>query len=228
EIKKETNLAVTLSVGERDKETYQYWQKKGMDRFLLRFETANRKLFKYCHPDDDFDKRIQSLNDLKELGVQTGSGFLIGLPKETYEELAEDILFCTDLDLDMIGVGPFIPHGDTPFGETENPFDPEVYFKVIAILRLLNKNAHIPSTTAFDAIQPGARDLLLQRGANVFMPNSTPKKHRKHYMIYPNKPCTEESASDCAVCVIRRVEKLGRTIGKGHGHSLKVRSTEVV
>jgi len=220
-VKDEAGLAITVSVGERDKDTYEYWKKMGMDRYLLRFETSNEKLFNQCHPDDDLENRIHCLKTLQELGVQTGSGFLIGLPNESIEELADDILFCTNLNLDMIGVGPFIPHPDTPLGKTHNPFDKEIYFKVIAILRLLNKDAHIPSTTAFDAIDPDGRNLLLQRGANVFMPNATPKKYRKDYQLYPGKPCVDESADDCSACVRMRVFNIGRTVGTGPGHSIR-------
>jgi len=220
-IKSETDLAITLSVGERDEETYQYWKDKGMDRFLLRFETSNRELFALCHPDDDFDTRIGCLMTLKKIGVQTGSGLLIGIPNETYDDLARDLLYCTGLNLDMIGVGPFIPHEATPFGKDVNPFPSEVYFKAIAILRLLNKDAHIPSTTAFDAIDQNGRNLLLQRGANVFMPNATPQKYRKDYQLYPGKPCVDESGEECAECVVLRVTALGRSIGKGPGHSIR-------
>jgi biotin synthase len=220
-IKTETKLAITVSVGERNYDTYAFWKERGMDRYLLRFETSDTALFKACHPDDDLPARIECLKTLQRLGVQTGSGFLIGLPNETIEQLASDILFCTDLQLDMIGVGPFIPHPATPFGTTKNPFDKEIYFKVVAILRLLNKDAHIPSTTAFDAIDPDGRNLLLQRGANVFMPNATPQRYRKDYQLYPGKPCVDESADDCSACVTMRVFNLERTIGKGPGHSIR-------
>jgi biotin synthase len=224
-IKSETSLAVTLSVGERDRETYGYWKDRGMDRYLLRFETSNETLFKACHPDADLVRRLMCLKDLKELGVQTGSGFLIGLPDETIAELAGDILFCSALELDMIGAGPFIPHGDTKFNSLPNTFDKEVFFKTVAILRLLNKTAHIPATTAFDAIDPEGRNLLLARGCNVFMPNSTPKKYREHYLLYPGKPCVDESAEDCSACVLGRISALGRKLGKGPGHSIRNRQS---
>ncbi len=220
-IKKNTSLAVTLSVGEREKEIYEYWYKNGMDRYLLRFETSSPALFKCCHPDSDLDKRVKCLKDLQSIGVQTGSGFLIGVPGETIEDLADDILFCTDLDLDMIGVGPFISHPDTPFAKQNNPFEKEIYFKTVAILRLLNKKAHIPSTTAFDAISAGGRNKLLTIGANVFMPNATPKKYRKYYQLYPGKPCVDESADDCSLCTASRIKSLNRNIGLGPGHSFK-------
>jgi len=220
-IKRETDLAVTLSLGEFSKETYAYWKDTGMDRYLLRYETSDPILFKNCHPDDDFDTRIQCLKDLRDNGTQVGSGMLIGIPNQTIEGLANELLFCTNLDLDMIGIGPFIPSPNTPFQNECNPFDKEVFFKVISIMRLLNHKAHIPSTTAFDAIQPNGRNLLLKRGANVFMPNATPQKYRKDYQLYPNKPCVDEGANDCANCVKNRILAIGREIGTGPGHSIK-------
>jgi biotin synthase len=220
QIKQQTKLAVTLSVGERDRKTYRYWQQKGMDRYLLRFETTNAALFQAVHPDDNFQERLACIYNLKDLGVQTGSGFLIGLPNETLAQLADDILFCSTLNLEMIGVGPFIPHHNTPLGNAKNPFDKEIFFKTIAILRLLNKKAHIPATTAFDAIDPNGRNKLLTIGANVFMPNSSPKEYRKHYLLYPGKPCVDESSDDCAGCVLARINALNRQIGTGPGHAL--------
>ena len=218
QIKSETKLAVTLSVGERDFATYEYWKQKGLDRYLLRFETSDRALFKKVHPDDDFDERMQCLADLKELGIQVGSGFLIGLPGQTIEQLAEDILFCTKLNLAMIGVGPFIAHENTPLKDLANPFTNDIFFKTVAILRLLNKKSHIPATTAFDAIDQAGRNKLLTFGANVFMPNSTPKQYRDKYLLYPGKPCIDESSDDCASCVLLRVKALGREIGQDQGH----------
>jgi biotin synthase len=227
QIKASTPLAITLSVGERDEATYQLWKDAGMDRYLLRFETSNPTLFDHCHPDDDLPERLHCLHILQQIGIQAGSGFLIGLPGETLEQLANDILFCTKLDLDMIGVGPFIANPNTRFANQPNPFNSDVFYKTIALLRLLNPLAHIPATTAFDAIDlgtgghPSGRDLVLQRGANVFMPNATPMKYREHYQLYPGKPCINESSDDCAGCVKGRMGRLGRTLGRDAGHSLK-------
>ncbi len=220
-IKATTPLAITLSVGERNEATYRAWKEAGMDRYLLRFETSNPKLFQESHPDDDLTNRLECLEILRRMGVQVGSGFLIGLPNETLEQLAEDILFCTQLDLDMIGIGPFIAHPNTPFSSQSNPFSPDIFYKTIAILRLINPRAHIPATTAFDAIDPKGRNRVLQRGANVFMPNATPMAYREHYQLYPGKPCISESSDDCAGCVKGRLKRLGRTIGNDAGHSLK-------
>jgi len=228
-IKKETSLSVTVSVGNRPYETYRYWRDCGMDRYLLRFETSDPGLFRALHPACTLEERLECLGYLIDLGVQTGSGFMIGLPGETMEILADNILLCRTLDLDMIGIGPYIPHPDTPLADQKNAYEgnEDMFFKALAVLRLVNPDAHIPATTAFDAVFPGeGRNLALQRGANVFMPNSTPVQYRKDYLLYPGKPCVDETANQCATCVAFRVESLGRTIGKGQGHSRKDRHTK--
>ena len=220
-IKEETGLAITLSLGVHDRDTLLHWKNCGMDRYLIRYETVNPVLFANAHPDDNLKVRLKCIKTLQELGVQTGTGFLIGLPEQTTEELAEEIVFCTSLEPDMIGIGPFIPSPGTPYGDKINPFNDEIFFKVIAIMRLLNPKAHIPATTAFDVIKPDGRDLLLQRGANIFMPNLTPQKYRKHYLLYPDKPHLNDSSEDSAYISVKRIEALGRPIGKGPGHSIK-------
>ncbi len=229
-IKRETPLAVTLSVGNRTRDVYAFWQECGIDRYLLRFETSDPALFRRLHPDCSLEERLECLHALKELGVQTGSGFMIGLPGETLKTLAANILLCRSLDFDMIGIGPFIPHPDTPLGGSLNAYahDPEMFFVALAVLRLFNPDAHIPATTAFDAVFPGVgRDLALQRGANIFMPNNTPVKYRKDYLLYPNKPCVDEDSGQCAHCVVFRLQAIGRPIGQGRGDSLRNRRRPV-
>ncbi len=224
-IKSETSLAVTLSVGNRPRETYRHWKECGMDRYLIRFETSDRALFARLHPDCSFDERMECLHNLKELGVQTGSGFMIGLPGETLEILTDNILLCRELDLDMIGIGPYIPHPDTPLGNEPNAYtgNEEIFYKAVSVLRIVNPDAHIPATTAFDAVFPGVgRDLALTRGANIFMPNNTPIEHRKDYLLYPGKPCVDENANQCVACTMMRIEAIGRKVGKGPGHSFKI------
>lgn len=220
-IKENNNIAVTVSAGERDFDTYKFWYDCGMDRYLIRFETANEKNFKEIHPDDDYKNRIECILNLKKIGVQTGSGFMIGLPGETDSDIADNILFCRGLDLDMIGVGPFIPHLSTPLGKFKLAYDIDFYTLIISLLRLANPDCHIPATTAFDAIAKDGRQLCLQRGANIFMPNITPKKYRKNYLLYPDKPCVDEGADDCLNCVKYRILSIGREIGIGKGDSLK-------
>ena len=219
-IKDETGLAVTLSVGVRPREQLARLKDAGCDRYLLRFETTSNALFSAIHPDESFEHRIQCLTDLRELGYQVGSGFMIGLPGTTLEMIANDILFATRLNLDMIGCGPFLSHPDTPLAEKPLLEDRGVYYKTIALLRLLNPRAHIPATTAFDALDPDGRNLVLQRGANVFMPNLTPGTYRRMYQLYPNKPCVDEDGAACAICVRGRLANLGRAIGTGPGHAV--------
>ena len=216
-------LAVTLSVGNRPRDVYARWKDAGMDRYLLRFETSDPELFARLHPDCTLAERLQCLRDLQSLGVQTGGGFMVGLPGETVETLADNILLCHEFDFDMIGIGPYIHNPDTPLGDRPNAYadDPDMFFRAIAVLRLANPDAHIPATTAFDALFPNGRDLALRRGANVFMPNATPGHLRKDYQLYPGKPCIDEDASDCTLCVQARLRALGRPIAQGPSHSLK-------
>ena len=220
-VKTEVGLAVTLSVGVRTREELARFKEAGCDRYLLRFETTSNALFSAIHPDESFEHRVHCLTDLRELGYQVGSGFMIGLPGSTPEMLAHDLLFATQLRLDMIGCGPFLSHPDTPLAEKPLLDDRSVYYKTIALLRLLNPDAHIPATTAFDALEPEGRNLVLQRGANVFMPNVTPGKYRRMYQLYPNKPCVDEEGNACALCVRGRLAALGRPAGTGPGHSLR-------
>ena len=216
-------LALTLSLGNRPRDTYARWRDAGMDRYLLRFESSDPDLFARLHPACSLARRLDCLRDLRALGVQTGSGFMIGLPGETPATLAENILLCREFDFDMIGIGPYIPHPDTPLRHHLNAYanDPDMFFRAIALLRLVNPDAHIPATTAFDALFPDGRNLALQRGANVFMPNATPGPLRKDYQLYPGKPCIDEDASDCSLCVQARLRSLGRPPAKGPSHSLK-------
>ncbi|MGM0607465.1 MAG: [FeFe] hydrogenase H-cluster radical SAM maturase HydE [Candidatus Muiribacteriota bacterium] len=223
DIKKKTNLAITLSVGEREGQEYLYWKDCGMDRYLLRFETSNQAVWNKLHPQQNFENRLKCIKYLKKIGVQTGSGFMTSLPGTTLKDLVEDIFLCRELELDMIGIGPFIPHPDTELKKAGVKHEIDFLTGVISILRLTNPLAHIPATTAFDTIEDyNGRQLALQRGANVFMPNATPKKYRKDYQLYPGKPCVDESGDDCANCVMGRIFSINRKIGKGPGHKLKL------
>ena len=215
--------AIPLSVGNRPRDVYARWRDAGMDRYLLRFETSDAGLFARLHPDCTLAERLDCLRDLKSIGVQTGGGFMIGLPGETVATLADNILLCREFDFDMIGIGPYIPNPDTPLADQPNAYanDPDMFFRAIAVLRLATPDAHVPATTAFDALFPDGRELALQRGANVFMPNATPGPLRKNYQLYPGKPCIDEDAADCALCVQARLRALGRPVAHGPGHSLK-------
>lgn len=212
-------LAVTLSVGVRPLDELRQFKAAGCDRYLLRFETSNRRLFEHIHPDESLARRLRCLRDLDTAGLQVGSGFMIGLPDTPLATLARDILFASRLELDMIGCGPFLAHPDTPLGGKPLLADCEIYFKTMALLRLFNPWAHIPATTAFDALTAGGRNRVLQVGANVFMPNVTPGEFRRLYQLYPNKPCVDEDGAACAMCVRGRLAGLGRPVGVGPGHS---------
>jgi biotin synthase len=231
-IKNETPLAVTLSLGERCDEDLAAWREAGADRYLLRFETGNRELYDRIHPPrpGGWPDRLAILRRLRELGYEVGSGVMIGIPGQSYDDLARDIALFGRLDLDMIGCGPYLVHPDTPLGDPAfQPLRPEreqvpanelTTYKVIALSRLACPKANIPSTTALATInRQSGRELGLVRGANVIMPNLTPAKYRALYEIYPNKACVSESADGCFHCLRGRIESLGRRVGSGRGDS---------
>ncbi|MCL2505937.1 MAG: [FeFe] hydrogenase H-cluster radical SAM maturase HydE [Alphaproteobacteria bacterium] len=223
-IKKETGLAVTLSVGNRSKDVFAFWRNCGADRYLMRFETSDKELFEKIHPDCTLKERLECLDNLREAGYQVGSGFMIGIPGETIETLADNINLCSTYDLDMIGIGPFIPHEETPLAGQKNIYDDDkdMFFAAVSALRIFNPLAHIPATTAFDAVFPNTgRDLALQRGANVFMANNTPEKYRDAYLIYPNKPFVDETGDEYANALINHMKELGRSVATGYAHSKK-------
>ncbi len=219
-IKQELNIAVTLSLGELKYEEYELLRKAGTDRYLMRFETTDRQLFKRLKPDSDYDARFKRLYWLKELGFQTGSGIMIGLPGQTPESIADDILMFKKLDLDMVGSGPFIPNPDTPLKDTAAGTLIDA-LKLVALTRIITLNTHIPATTALGTISPQGRQKALLCGANVIMPNVTPKKYRKHYLLYPDKICVDENPPHCSRCINAMILAAGRKIATGFGHSLK-------
>ncbi|HOM59013.1 MAG TPA: [FeFe] hydrogenase H-cluster radical SAM maturase HydE [Kiritimatiellia bacterium] len=221
-IKEETGVAITLSIGVRPRAELARLRTAGCDRFLLRFETTSPALFAAIHPDESFEHRVQCLTDLRDLGYQVGSGFMIGLPGSTPEMIAQDILFATQLKLDMIGCGPFLSHPGTPLAEKPLLEDRSVYYKTVALLRLLNPQAHIPATTAFDALEPEGRNGVLMRGANVFMPNATPDKYRRMYQLYPGKPYADEEGATCAMYARERIAAIGREVDSGPGHARRL------
>ncbi len=231
-IKAETPLAVTLSLGERPDEDFAAWRAAGADRYLLRFETSNRVLYDRLHPPrpGTVSDRVAMLGRLRQLGYEVGSGVMIGIPGQSYADLADDLELFAPLDLDMIGVGPFLVHPDTPLGDPEFrpvaldaeqvPPSELMTYKVIALARLVCPRANIPSTTALATLNRAqGRELGLVRGANVIMPNLTPPKYRVLYQIYPDKACLLETAEGCHTCLRTRIESLGRDVGKGRGDS---------
>lgn len=226
-IKNNADVAITLSIGERSYDDYVRFFEAGADRYLMRFETSNPELYAKLHPDSSFENRMNILKWLKQIGYQTGSGIMIGLPGQSIEDLAQDILKFKELDLDMIGVGPYICHQDTPLAGNPNG-TVEMTLKVIALTRIVTKNTHIPATTALATLRPAdGREKALQAGANVIMPNVSPVKYREFYELYPNKICIRENAKQCNNCIKRRIFSIGRTISKGYGHSLKKKMDDV-
>lgn len=212
------DAAVTLSIGERDEDTYQRLYDAGADRFLIRHETASRRLYEFLHPKASYDERMNCIRVLKKIGYQVGSGFMVGLPGQTAEDLANDLLFLKDLHPDMIGIGPFIPHSETPLKHTSGGALEDTLV-MIALARLFVPDSLIPATTAMGTIHPQGRELALRSGANVVMPNLSPMGVRKKYELYDNKICTGEESAQCKYCIERRIESAGFQANMGRGDS---------
>ena len=219
-VKKETALAITLSVGEHSKEDYRTLRAAGADRFLLRFETSDRRLFSMLKPDSNYDQRFRCLAWLKAAGFQVGSGVMAGLPGQTSESMADDILLFKQLELDMVGIGPFIANPDTPLGGAPGG-TLDTALRMVALTRIVTKNTHIPATTAMGTIDAQGRQKALKCGANVLMPNISPTEYRTDYSLYPGKICVNEQPEQCGACVDAMLAGLGRKRAEGFGHSLK-------
>ncbi|MEI8271940.1 MAG: [FeFe] hydrogenase H-cluster radical SAM maturase HydE [Paludibacter sp.] len=211
---------ITLSLGEQSFDTYKAWFESGAQRYLLRIETSSEGLYRKIHPDNklhDFKTRLKCLKDIHKAGFQTGTGVMIGLPFQTIENLADDLLFLKEMNIDMVGMGPYLEHADTPLYEYKNSLIPlnerfNLSLRMIAILRILMPNINIASTTALQSIVPMGREHGLKAGANVLMPNLTPGKYRGNYLLYDNKPCIDEEADDCIDCLSSRVQMIGEEI----------------
>jgi biotin synthase len=206
-------LGVTLSVGEQEPEVYKKWYNAGAHRYLLRVEATNQKLYSKIHPDDskhDFNRRLKCLRSLQDIGYQTGTGVMIGLPFQSLDDLAGDLLFMKDFNIDMCGMGPYIEHADTPLIEFSEQLMPlqerfDLTLKMIAIIRIMMPDINIVAATALQAIDPVGREKAVKIGANIIMPNITPGKYRDSYKLYDNKPCTDDSAEDCQSCLEARI-----------------------
>jgi biotin synthase len=203
------DCAITLSLGELDYERYQRLFDAGADRYLLRHETANEEHYKKLHPEGmSLAYRKQCLFDLKEIGYQIGTGFMVGSPYQTTECLAEDLLFIKKLDPHMVGIGPFIPHHDTKFKD-EAAGSVELTTFLMSLLRIMKPSVLLPSTTALGTIDPKGREKGILAGGNVLMPNLSPVMVRKDYALYDNKICTGEEAAECFGCLSRRMQFIG-------------------
>jgi biotin synthase len=218
EIKSRHDVAVTLCVGERSREEYAELREAGADRYLLKHETADQELYKALHPGTSLEERLRCLRWLRELGYQVGAGNIVGLPGQTVETLADDILLMRDLNVEMAGIGPFIPHSGTPLGSYPRG-SLEMTLKTLAVARLAMPDCMLPATTAVGTIHPQGRQMALRAGANVVMPNLTPLQYREHYQIYPGKICISEDAAHCRGCVEAMIASVGRRVSRGYGHS---------
>lgn len=214
------NCAVTLSLGERSYESYRRMKESGADRYLLRHETASEELYGKLHPSEmSLANRKECLFNLHKLGYQVGAGFMVGVPFQTTENIIEDLRFLQELNPHMIGIGPFVPHHDTPFADKKGG-TLEMTLKLLGILRLMFPKALIPATTALGTISPDGREMGLKTGCNVVMPNLSPVSVRKKYDLYDNKICTGEEAAECRTCLQRRIESVGYKISPERGDAI--------
>ncbi len=216
------DCAVTLSIGEKSYESYKMFFDAGADRYLLRHETANCNHYSKLHPANlSLENRKQCLYNLKEIGYEIGCGFMVGSPFQTIDCIVEDLLFIKELEPHMIGIGPFIPHKDTPFAN-KSAGTLELTLFLLGIIRLMLPNALIPATTALGTIHPKGRELGILSGANVVMPNLSPTDIREKYMLYDNKICTGDEAAECRMCLQNRIESIGYNLVISRGDCVSI------
>lgn len=217
------DCAITLSIGERERESYERFLKAGADRYLLRHETAAESHYQKLHPHNlSLKHRKQCLWNLKEIGYQTGCGFMVGSPGQTAEHLAEDFQFIRELQPEMVGIGPFIPHSDTPFAK-EIQGSMELTLYLLSLLRIQQPDLLLPATTALATINPRGRELGIEAGANVVMPNLSPMGVRDKYALYNGKVCTGDEAAECRKCLEKRIESVGYHIVISRGDHCDVK-----
>ena len=215
--KNHPDCAITLSVGERERDSYQRLFDAGADRYLLRHETADKAHYELLHPAGmSFDHRMQCLKDLKEIGYQVGCGMMLGSPGQTIKHLVKDLRFLQSFKPHMVGIGPFIPHHDTEYKDC-SAGTVEMTLKLLSIIRLLLPDVLLPATTALGTIDPLGREKGLQAGANVVMPNLSPGNVRGKYLLYDNKICTGDEAAECIRCMTARVAKAGYQVVQSRG-----------
>ena len=215
--KKHPDCAITLSLGEKSRDSYKRFFDAGADRYLLRHETADKLHYEKLHPNDmSFDNRMRCLYDLKEIGYQVGCGFMVGSPYQTVEHLYKDIQFIKDFKPHMVGIGPFISHKDTPFSDKASG-TMDATLRLLSIIRLIHPNVLLPATTALGTIHPKGRELGILAGANVVMPNLSPENVRDKYMLYDNKISTGEEAAECLGSLKERMNSIGYEIVEDRG-----------
>ncbi|WP_066892055.1 [FeFe] hydrogenase H-cluster radical SAM maturase HydE [Clostridium nigeriense] len=217
--KKYPKNAITLSLGERSYESYQKMFEAGADRYLLRHETATKELYESLHPGASFEERRKCLRDLKEIGYQVGAGFMVGLPNQSNSDLVNDLLFVKEFEPHMCGIGPFIPHKDTPLKD-EKAGTVEMTTTMLALVRLLLPNVLLPSTTALGSIDPIGREKGIKAGGNVVMPNLSPTSVREKYSLYDGKICTGDEAAECRKCIEGRINKAGFKVEVTRGDNI--------
>lgn len=213
------NNAITLSLGERSYESYKKMFEAGADRYLLRHETATKALYEALHPNASFENRRKCLENLREIGYQIGSGFMVGLPGQNNKSLVDDLIYIKELNPHMCGIGPFIPHRDTPL-KNEKGGTLEKTVIMLAILRLLLPDTLLPATTSLGTIDPTGREKGIKAGANVVMPNLSPTNVREKYSLYDGKICTGDEAAECRMCIENRMKKVGFEIEVTRGDSI--------
>lgn len=213
-------MAVTLSIGERSYAEYKAFREAGADRYLMRIETTDKKLYRKLDPNMSWQRRYECLLILRELGYELGSGIMVGLPGQSLSSIADDLIFLKDLRIDMAGIGPFIPHPDTPLAKYSGN-NLHLSLRTMAIMRLMMPDINIPATTAMESLHPQGRLMALQSGANVVMPNVTEGEYRKLYELYPGKICVNDTPAHCRSCIGLKIMSIGRTIGTGYGSHIK-------
>ena len=216
------DCAVTLSIGEKSRASYEKYFRAGADRYLLRHETADREHYQYLHPKElSWENRMRCLKDLKEIGFQVGCGFMVGSPHQTAKTLAKDLYFIQEFQPDMCGIGPFIPQHTTVFAKEKAGTLEDTLF-LLSLLRLIHPNMLIPATTALGTIDKRGRELGILSGANVLMPNLSPTAVRKKYLLYDNKICTGDESAQCRACLSRRMESIGAHLLVDRGDVKKI------
>ena len=213
---KRLDVALTLSVGERDYGDFKAFREAGADRYLMRIETTDRDLYNRLNPGMSWERRHECLLMIRDLGYELGSGIMVGLPGQTVESIADDLLYLKDIGIDMAGIGPFIPHPETPLAN-ESGGTLEQALRTMAVMRLLMPDINIPATTAMESLHPQGRIMALQAGANVVMPNVTEGEYRRLYELYPGKICVNDTPAHCRSCIGLKIRSIGRTIGQGRG-----------
>ncbi|MGL5244895.1 MAG: [FeFe] hydrogenase H-cluster radical SAM maturase HydE, partial [Sarcina sp.] len=217
--KKYPKNAITISIGERSYDSYKKMFDAGADRFLLRHETACKELYDKLHPNAMFENRMKCLENLKRIGYQVGAGFMVGIPGQTKEDLVKDLLFLKEFKPHMCGIGPFIPHKDTPLGNEKSGILEDTII-ILALVRLLLPDILLPATTALGTIDPTGREKGIKAGANVVMPNLSPITVREKYSLYDGKICTGDEAAECRMCIEGRIKKAGFKVEVSRGDNI--------